>query len=512
MNGSGFLGHVQDMSERPAAAALLAALVGLGVGVVCGLVFSGLKPIWMMLIPLALLVFLPTCLLKDPTPYWLALFLFVLQFDVKKNLADPIPLLAKYGTYPPFVFVPEVYASDFIFLLLLLYWANRVFVDRQRLYIPPGSWLAIGFMGWALLSILKAEGKDLVLLELIRQAKFFLIFLYAANNLTSKRLLRVVCIALIATLLLQGGISLFRYKFQYYEPLFGDLLGRTNTIADEQAQLLIDPSVGDQKQAYGTLNPPSMGKYFLLLLPPAILLSVRNPLFGVRWVFLLATLVGGAGLYLTYSRTNLMAFGAELALCYLIATWRGYISKNAALVWLFIALCSAAAATPVLYKYFDRKIENVEIRFAQYDTALAMFKSNPALGVGLNNNLVAAPHYHNSSFSLIDHTARATEQPIHSFYLSLLVEIGVLGWLLYLAFFARICRTAWGLGRSRCQETRFAAGYTFVALVGLGVGVLTNPLWEESVQSVQWMYAGLIMGLSRTLSAEDKRTEEAPAA
>lgn len=510
MINAGLLAHLQNINDRPLAVTFFATLTGITVGGVCALVFFSFNPIWTLLVPLCLLIILPAFILKDVPSYWLAIFLFSLQFDLKKNLIDPLSFLNAYGSFPPYVFVPHLYISDIVFAILLVYWLHDVLLRQKQFYFPPASWLAIGFLGWAALSMFKANDSYLSVLELVRQCKFFLIYLYAANNLGSKRSFTVICLALLATLVLQGTITVVRYQLQYYEPIFGEALGRTDTLAGETEQLIIDPSLGDLKLSFGTLAPVTMGKYFLLILPLSLLLCAKNPIFAIRWIFIPITLIGIAGLLLTYSRTNFIAFGAELVLCFYFAVRRGYLSQKMALLWLFVAAFGGLALTPTVYNYMNRKLENVEIRFAQYETAFSMIQSNPLLGVGLNNNLVASRVYNRHSFSPLSLAKHSSDQPIHSFYLSLLAEIGIVGFMLYLAFFFQICHETVKMARVPSPQIQFASTFILIVILGLGVGILTNPMWEESLQTIVWLFAGVSLALGRSLpwtTTDTTRTE-----
>jgi O-antigen ligase len=175
-----------------------------------------------------------------------------------------------------------------------------------------------------------------------------------------------------------------------------------------------------------------------------------------------------------------------------------------------LAAFGGLALTPTVYKYMDRKFENVEIRFAQYDTAFSMIQSNPLLGVGLNNNLIASKAYNQHSFSPRSLAKQASDHPIHSLYLSLLVEIGIVGFILYLAFFFEICRETVRAARAPSPQIQFAATFILIAILGLGVGILWNPLFEESVQSIVWLFAGVSIALGRSLpctTTDTGRTE-----
>ena len=277
----------------------------------------------------------------------------------------------------------------------------------------------------------------------------------------------------------------------------------------EQRQLIIDPSVGGLKASYGTTSAGMMAQYFLMLLPLALMLCCKNPVFLRRWIFFLGFMVGSLALYLTYSKTNLIAFVVELVLCYYFSVRRGYISKNMALCWFFVAILATLVVSPTLYAFANRKVENVTIRIEQYKTAISMSQSNPVLGVGLNNSMGLTKTYTKESYSFTDPIKRHFDQPIHSFYLTLLSEIGIVGFILYLSFFITICRDALRLSRSATDpEIAFFSTGLLATFIGLATGILANPFYEDSVQTLLWLYAGMIVAFSRIEKVPNKGRNE----
>ena len=94
---------------------------------------------------------------------------------------------------------------------------------RNRSIFPPVGWLAVGYLGLALLSIVGARSPYLGLVEMSRQLKFFIVFLFAVNCLDSKSVVRVLAIVCVITLAVQAGVTVLRVKTGYYTPIvFGD--------------------------------------------------------------------------------------------------------------------------------------------------------------------------------------------------------------------------------------------------------------------------------------------------
>src|SRR5262249_42450532 len=93
----------------------------------------------------------------------------------------------------------------------------------------------------------------------------------------------------------------------------------------------------------------------------------------------------------------------------------------------------------------------------------------------------------------------------------LLVEVGIVGFLLYMSMFVWVGRTAWRLaGHSADPETAFSAQVLLLGLIGLGVGVLTNALFEDGVQTLVYFYAGVVLSLERRAGAPGESAYRAP--
>jgi O-antigen ligase len=495
---------VQKINDNP----FLRVIFAIVVGAVIASFISSVKPIWLLLVLSGFLAFMPTFLVKDTQLYWLILFIFALQFDVKKYLIDGLKVLEDlHIDYFQFIFVPEIRLSDLVLIILLVLWVHTLIFHEKKFKFPRVGWFAIGFLVWSGLSMFKAPHIYLSFIELLRQCKFFLIYLYAVNNIDSKRLVKSILVALLMALTLQGTVTLVRYKLQYFEPFFGQSFGRSDYISTAMRQLVINPSVGELKASFGTFASGAItGQFLLLLLPIALMCCYKNPTFSRRWIFFPMFVVGFLGMYVTYSKSCLIAFIVEVILCFYFSLQQRHISKIAAL----ILFCFVALAAPILFHklndYMDRKNENVSIRFEQYKIASSIILTNPLLGVGLNNSTGSQGTYREQSYSPIDPISQASDSPIHSFFLTLLTEIGIAGFLSYLIFLIYTCREAWRLSRSaRDPEIAFFATILLVAIMGLASGILANPLFEDAIQTLLWLYAGIIIAFTREGASHEQR-------
>jgi O-antigen ligase len=204
-------------------------------------------------------------------------------------------------------------------------------------------------------------------------------------------------------------------------------------------------------------------------------------------------------LFLTFSRTALLGLAVVIALS-LWFTSRRMFMQRWALVGTVLMLTITVAASPILYSYWTARRENVTIRLAQYERAFRMIAANPIMGVGLNNSPGLQREYsraERSSVPLGDPTGFAYTNPIHEYYITLAAETGIVGLLLYMAFFVGIVRRAMRATRSGDPEVATFSAMCVVALAGLATTVSVDPLFEDALLTPVWLYAGLIVALGR---------------
>jgi len=216
--------------------------------------------------------------------------------------------------------------------------------------------------------------------------------------------------------------------------------------------------------------------------------------------------VGLVGFVLTFSRSSWMGGVVAGLVGYWLAVRRGYLSARTAIMLGLVLTVTVVGIVPNYMAYVTRRLVNVEVRLEQYQTARAMLTRHPVLGVGLNNSMVNAREYGRYSFALNDVHNRTYEAPIHSFYLALLAEVGVIGFVLYTSALLVNVRRAWRLSwPSGNPVDAFSAMAALLGLVALGAGVLTNPMFDDGVQTLAWLYAGIIASLDRRSGAGEPR-------
>jgi hypothetical protein len=478
---------------------LFVLFAGGGTGALISLLLYSTKPLYAALLPIGGALLLPTLFLKNFRLYWLALFLLSLQFIASKNLNDGVAVIdALKIDYTIWYFTFEITATDLALLMLCIIWVNDRLFHKRPLVFPPVGWLAVGYLGLSLLSIVGSRSPYLGLVEMSRQLKFFIVFLFAVNCLDSKSVVRVVAIVGVITLVAQAGVTVLRVKTGYYAPIaFGDSQQNIDQIRE---YLSVDRSDPDSiVRGYGTLGSPGTTvRLCMLMLPFALFLCVPNAMFKRRLAFVALTVFSLVGLVFTFTRVYFITTAVQLVLVFFIMLRDRMLKRDEVIAVLLIGVITVVAVSPKLYDQFTVRQDSETIRFRQYEAAANMILAHPFLGVGLNNTMDQKRDYLNITFNPGDTDTQFYREPTHNVYLSMASEIGVLGTLLFVAFFANATVVAWRQSRgSPDPEIKLAANALFVAFCSAALNSMMDPLAETPVLTLLWLYAGISLNLSR---------------
>lgn len=496
--GRSLKGFARRFDRGPALAVLLFAYGGC-MGVLMALALYVTKPLLIALPIAGLVVLMPTFIVRDKRLYWLGVFLLGLQFEISKNLNNGLAVIDRLKVdYTLWHFTFQVHATDVVLIVLLFYWFVETAFKRQGLYFPRAAWLVVGFFGFCFTSLVGAPSAYLGLVEISRQLKFFVLFLYVANNVSSKAALRLVAVMGVAILLIQGAVTLVRFETGWMEPLS---FGQTGQDEDQILEYLsVDrESEGGLVRAFGTLGSPgSTVRLCMMVIPFALLLSLRNPLFRNRLPFVGVTALGIGSLLLTFTRAFYLTTAIQGAAAVLIGIRHRYLSRMEVLLLVVLGLIAAGAAAPKVYEQMSLRTESMTVRLEQYKAALDMIVDNPVFGVGLNNGTGVKERYVTVTFNEHDPDTQYYLEPTHNLYLSLASEIGLIGSALYFAFFFNVIVRTWRVANTAADpDLRFCANAILIVFAGVIVNSLYDPLHEEAPMNLLWMYCGIAFALTR---------------
>lgn len=462
--------------------------------------------IWAGLVTVGLAVGVFSLMAKNTKTYWMAIFALVLPLEIKKLMisSDYVREMAQVhgiplGELPG----PVIYLSDLPFLVLMVYWLIEIIYRKQKVFFPKSNWMALAFLAWASLSLIKAPVLSYGIFDLLRTFKFYLLYLYFANNIRSKKEVKTLINFFLIGVILQGLLCLYQYISQDISHIFGNIFGQQDLYTPEAIKkyrelFAVVPGT-ELKRASGTVGPiNAQAQYFEFLLPVAFLLWFTSVKFRNKAFNLSALVVGLLGLIVTFSRGGMVGIIIGMLAVLLLA--RGYklISDKRFFITLVIGLFIGITLIPMLSKFIMTRPEAFTARFHLNKVGLDMIKAHPFLGVGLNNHLVVAPEYDPDTYIF--------PTPTHNHYLLVASEVGIPGLVFFLGFLVLSCIMALKAARLDNLYLASIAIGIIGAFISISVHNLVDHLSYHTNLTLLWFYAGLAAALSR-LKLNDNNEE-----
>lgn len=420
---------------------------------------------------------------------------------------------ARYATWDHFGGAPAepmLRLVDLPIALLLLLWVVDVGLGRRSLpeWTRLDTAIAL-FLLLSLASLAVTNEPALLVAEMLRYAKYVLLFWALRTVIDRPEYLRGLVVVTFGILALQGMVAMAQY-FLYltlpigvggvaesaFELMGGEviqrvtgLLGHSNTFA---AWLLV---------------PLGLGALLLLARIPAL----------VKLALLPPLALGGLALVLTFSRTGLLCAGLLALLIGGLAIATGRLSRAAPVALLVAALVATLlvfgfgmdGATlrsfgvggetgrsgllgTVWTRLFYDPGKAVESRQDLMQVAGEMVRQHPLTGIGLNS--------FEENMALYDRqgTVNVIHQPVHNVFALIAAETGLPSLVAFLAIGAILGACSFRLLR-RGDEIGFVAGGTgLVVVIGLGCANLFDlTLRKEPVLGTATLVAAVVMALTR---------------
>lgn len=485
---------------------ILLGAVGLGVAisaVVVALLFALSWPI-MVVGAAGLVGLLPALLMKDATPYWLSLYLFLLPFEAGKRITNlgqtPENVVNTIGLPSSGDIGAKIFPTDLVLLALVIPWLLRVVTRKERIIFPRIGYLLLAYMVWSgLSSFLKSDQLPLSVAQLVHEVKYFVVFLFALNVVSTAKFIRIAMLALVLSLALEAGVAV---GLQLLGMDRDKLLESLQLTVVHEYEFIMEGELlaeGREPRAAGTLaSAANLALYLQLVFTLPLALAFRALCVKERRFYVLLFCLSVSALLVSASRAGLFGFVTGIATCMCLVYKRGWISRERFIGFIAASALLTVIGAPLLYSFMTVRTETYTHRFSLMREGLLLIAANPVLGVGLNNGTSAR----------LREFAEVTEDtlyPIHNQFIVLAVETGLIGFAFYMAFFVGIARE--GIRRSGSENHSIAA--LSIAIVSGYAAIATQLLGDHFVGNSQhtlvWFYAGLVMAFSRVdvLSAGD---------
>jgi O-antigen ligase len=252
---------------------------------------------------------------------------------------------------------------------------------------------------------------------------------------------------------------------------------------------------GTRRRGFGTfLHPNATAVFFEILLPLPLALAVTGRTRRSRAWYAALLLFGLTGLVVTFSRGGLIGFVVSGLVCLGLARARGFVSRRVLLGVVVAVLAIGAVGIP---KYLGTRPEYFAARFDHLRNGIRVFLSSPIIGVGLNNSSPVRNEVVPGGETAVERAL-----PIHSHLLIGLSEAGIVGFALYVGFFALIAREAIRRSRSPHRYIVVFALTTIGAYSALAVHLVEDFMSFDAFHTLLWFYAGLMMAARRLEESE----------
>ena len=489
---------LEQSAAKPFKLGLWIVAFGVLIGIFTAVSLEALRPMIVIVMCGGLLILLPTFLLKNPFLYWLFLLVVSIPFDIYKSLSRwiiaPEVLIGLYGPPTAGNASLDFFLTDALLLLLVLHWFVRLALGEDRFYFPKVAYFFVLYLIWSLIgALIEAESLFVACLEWCRQFLYFLSFLYVINNVKTPQHLRTIVFALFVGLGI-GTASVIAFgaldvgtNIRAFDFIFGSNEGKYASTM----YAVSNRKEGDSKRIMGMFSHPAIAAAYIGLTVPlalAFLAAARRWRDAILFLALAASAYFAS--YLTFSRAGLIALIAGSVVLFPIARWARLISQQKFLAGVFMFVSITAGSTPLLISYLETRPASYYGRFEYAGIALQTFWQRPMLGAGLNNG----------SSAIKEPSSTLSKDPgaIPCHYLVILVENGLVGFLLFFAFFGYIATIALRSLRVVDNEMKIIlagliGGMTSIAIQNLA----DNPLAGHSISALVWLFAGLTIVIAR---------------
>lgn len=319
--------------------------------------------------------------------------------------------------------------------------------------------MAFSFMNWALQPLMYA-----------------LVYLLIYTTVSTEKEKEKALYAFLA-----GAVVTVVYGFFQYA-------NAADMAADMEAQSWVDPERFPllRRRMYSTLeNPNLFGAYLLMIISILTAFTLRERAVKKRTAFAVILLSLLLCLALTYSR------GAWVSLAAIVLGLTLFYDKRFGLLFLLVPVVLAFYHGQVVERFlslFSGEDTSVDLRFALWESTMAMIEEHPLLGVGWGAYFLAYPDYNffiQEEGVLIFHA--------HNMYLNMLAEVGIPGGMAFLlAFFAQgiLCWRNYRHGNDSFTKSMGLGGVLMVMALSV-ISMGDHVLFSRSVSFCFWSLSAL---------------------
>jgi putative inorganic carbon (HCO3(-)) transporter len=367
-----------------------------------------------------------------PRQYILTLLILSIQFQASKFIVKGI---GHFGGAQGI----QIQLSDLGLALLLLIWMYELVLRKRKIaFFPYVTIPALFFIFAGGTSVLSSNYPILSLYEVIRIGKYFLLYLCLLNMLRPKEDLPWCINALLASILIQGLISVVQI-------LHGAPLG-LGILGESEAQ--IEAGGINVQRAVGTfVGPNACGMYIGAIIPIAVAMLFIQMRPIRKLVYMVALSAGIVGLLLSLCRTQWIILPFAIMLVFILSGRRmmsNRIPWLAAMLFVVIAVVIVASFSNLVTARMGSDLEAGISRLPLARAATRAIRAHPLIGMGINTYSLNIRKYdptddYEVDIDLLPQAVPTIHRshPVHNIFLLYAAEIGLIGAAFFLWLITR---------------------------------------------------------------------------
>jgi len=444
---------------------------------------------WGILVAIGMMVPFIALVTGDVKRFFLAILVFSLPIQLDITIRHSGHLGGAAG------FIISLF--DITLAVLYILWISEIVRRKTRINFFPRITLPFFFLiGMATLSMVNASSPRLSLFEIVEVFKMYLGFLYIANNLRDRKEIQFVVIFLLLGLFLESMLALAQYKLD--RPLVPDILGGPKRIRYIR---LGEPL----SRISGTWVSYNDFAWYLTFMLPISMSLLFSRIRGIYKLMCGLTLVVGIGaLICTLSRAGWYSFGIAISMVLLLSFSKakgktGLRNFSTSIVAVLIIISIIVTVNPQFLNIVNRRIFSDDYgaassRIPQMQIASNIIRTNPFLGVGINNYTEVMQNYDTTDIRLTS----ITPYQVHNIFLQIAAEMGIIGLAIFIWLICIVYRDGlYCIESSRDFMTAVSIGILGGVTAFLIHGLVDAACLGNHLFLIFWIFAGLILAIRK---------------
>lgn len=389
-----------------------------------------------------------------------------------------------------FAIAPFDIAFILIFIIICIKSATNTFkIAKDKLNLIAFIYILINIT-----SIFTSSDTEFTIYEIIRQVKFFIIYLWLRSLFITPEGKKLLYISASFAVLTQ-------LAFVYLQVITG-----TTTSGMNNEEVELNKIAGGIVRTVGTFGHPGLLAQYLNVILIVILVKALTAKGLSKKTYAAIYIAGTLAVILTYSRT---ALAIQMATLFLTLFLLPNVDKSKTpskrlITYLTVLLGFIAIITfnfdSILSRFENASSDSGTVRILLSEIALNMISENPIMGTGLNTFTQVMDQYDSTMMSSY------WRHPVHNIYLLVASEMGLIGFTVFIIKLYTFFKTGIIGLRKKNKSELIDKEFALIGVIGLSVICLSGFLgWSWRLDAIQGLYWTLLAVIASTYKRAPSR-------